>query len=270
MPAPPRNRYRSRRRSASEQPLGGLLQRWYQQLAVYRFERRWLLLLLPLLLLLAAGWWLADPHHLPLRQVVVEGSLERVDRQQLQQQLLPLLNVGFLFLDMAALQQQVAAQRWVRRALLRRIWPDTLVVQIEEQQPIAQWYDGDLLNDSGERFDGRGVELTTTLPLLTGPDASERLILERYRELQRLLVPLNSRITALTLSARGAWSLQLDNGIEVVLGRESLEERLLRLVRVWQHHLRSRVAMIERLDLRYTNGFAVRWRAGVSPSGSGA
>src|SRR5678816_2292351 len=54
---------------------------------------------------------------------------------------------------------------WVRRAAVRRVWPDRLEVSLEEQVPLARWGAEALVNTYGERFAGAvGGEL----PLFVG------------------------------------------------------------------------------------------------------
>ena len=107
-----------------------------------------------------------------------------------------------------------------------------------------------------------GGELAN-LPLLKGPEQSERKLTEHLLEMQRMLEPLGLHIARLDLSERRAWSMTLDNGLELDLGRKETYPRLLRFVRVYPGVLASKAGAIQRIDLRYTNGFAVRWRDGA-------
>ena len=70
---------------------------------------------------------------------------------------------------------------------------------------------------------------------------------------------------------RGSWSLALDNGIEVVIGRTDARSRLQRFVRVLPQLLgRQPQSAPERADLRYTNGFTLNRGAQQRPSTSPA
>ena len=68
----------------------------------------------------------------------------------------------------------------------------------------------------------------------------------------------------LTLEQRGAWTLTLANGIEVVLGRDQVEQRFERFITVYENRLASRVSEVSRVDARYSNGVAVQWKADVA------
>ena len=63
------------------------------------------------------------------------------------------------------------------------------------------------------------------------------------------------------MDERGAWSLLLGGGQEIRLGRRDVDERLLRFFDVVAPALAPELPRVRYVDLRYTNGFAVGWRA---------
>ena len=125
---------------------------------------------------------------------------------------------------------------WVRRATVRRIWPNRLVVGIEEHRAIALWGDGRLVNTFGELFTANLAEAEEDgpLPELAGPPASEQVVLARYRELERWLAPLGRKPESVQLS------LALQALRTAVLGGErdlpALEQRAMATLaeRGWQ------------------------------------
>lgn len=56
------------------------------------------------------------------------------------------------------------------------------------------------------------------------------------------------------------------NGLQLGLGRKETHLRLMRFVRVYAEVLKPRIEAIDSVDLRYTNGFAVRWHHGYAPA----
>ena len=78
--------------------------------------------------------------------------------------------------------------------------------------------------------------------------------------MRAMLSPLGLRVTELNLDQRRAWSMVLDNGLHLRLGRNDRQQRLERFARIYTGVLQSRLEAIESVDLRYTNGFAFRWR----------
>lgn len=74
-----------------------------------------------------------------------------------------------------------------------------------------------------------------------------------------MLDPLGLAIRGIRLDQRGAWSMELSNGTQIQLGRESALERLQRLLASWDSLMLEQTAPPSDVDLRYTNGFAVMW-----------
>ena len=68
----------------------------------------------------------------------------------------------------------------------------------------------------------------------------------------------------MTLSDRRAWRIVLSDGSTLLLGRHFTQERLDRFIRAWPRILRENWPRVQTLDLRYTNGFAVKERPGLA------
>lgn len=219
-------------------------------------------------LLLAAatntGLWLWEPANLPVKSVLIQGEMAHVSREALRQAVTPHVEDGFLRVDISTIRQAVEALPWVHHAAVRRKWPSTLMVEITEQRALARWGKEGLVNPEGGMFTATAEGALATLPLLHGPTNSQKLLVESYREMQRMLKPVGLHIDRLELTQRRAWQLTLDNGITLLLGRKESYPRLLRFVRVYPRVLAKRTEQIKRIDLRYTNGFAVRWREGAA------
>jgi cell division protein FtsQ len=164
--------------------------------------------------------------------------------------------------DLHAVRDAFEKVPWVRRAEVRRVWPNTLRISIEEHQALAIWNDGRLVNVQGELFTANVAEALVDAELLefAGPPGSEAAVTQRWQELRAWLAPLQLEPRAVTLSARYAWSARLDNGMTLLLGREQgmpLGDRVARWVQA--HPLAaSRLSReVIAVDLRYPNGFAV-------------
>ncbi|MCW8828392.1 MAG: cell division protein FtsQ/DivIB [Gammaproteobacteria bacterium] len=223
-----------------------------------------ILLLVPLGLgvLVWGGAHLFDPKTLPVNTVRIESPLQQLDQAAVRNAVLPHAKVGFLRVDVAAIRAELEALPWVAKSSVRRAWPDRLVVRISEQQAMARWDSGGLLNPEGERFAVNDSAVWQDLPLLRGPKQTEKVLMKEYRAMQRALEPLGLNITQLSMDQRRAWNLYLDNGLQLRLGRNDSHLRLQRFVRVYAGVLQPRLKTIDSVDLRYTNGFAVRWREG--------
>ena len=85
--------------------------------------------------------------------------------------------------------------------------------------------------------------------------------MQRYFAMRDRLLEMGMRITALRLDARGAWELDLDNGVTVRLGRQQLDERFNTFVATAARIVAQRATDIAYVDMRYANGFAIGWRS---------
>lgn len=182
---------------------------------------------------------------------------------------------NFFTLDLNDVRTVFESVPWVRHATVRRVWPNTLQVSIEEQQPLALWNENQMINTWGESFTANTGELDddTVLPQFSGPEGSEALVVQRYAELARWFAPLDMHVTELDLSPRYAWRATLSNGLKLDLGRDPgadapdphglpgalpFAQRIQRFVKAWpivSGRLEGRT--VTQADLRYPNGFAL-------------
>ncbi|MFN2338390.1 MAG: cell division protein FtsQ/DivIB, partial [Gammaproteobacteria bacterium] len=64
-----------------------------------------------------------------------------------------------------------------------------------------------------------------------------------------------------------ALELTLDTGVSMQLGRIDARQRVRRFLRAYPSLVASREERLQHVDLRYSNGFAVRWaRNGTTES----
>jgi cell division protein FtsQ len=202
----------------------------------------------------------------PIRNLVVEGTFQRVTPIQVEAAVADGLNSGFLTVNLAALQERVQLLDWVDRASVGRRWPDTLIVRVAEHQAAARWGESGLLNVRGELFTDYSQHSFAELPSLAGPPGSERDVARRYLAVRGKLVEADLSLERLELDERGSWRLVLGGGQEIRLGRRDIDERLFRFFHTVAPALAAELKSVEYVDLRYTNGFAVGWRDGPPAS----
>ena len=198
-----------------------------------------------------------------VRVVAVEGPFQRVSAVQVEKAVSAAIDGGFLSLDLERVRRAVEAIPWVDHAAVRRQWPAGLEVIVEEQVAAARWGDSGLLNVRGELFMTDARHVPPELPRLDGPPGSEALVANRYLAISGRLVEAGLRLSAVRLDARGAWELDLADGVTVRLGRRQVDERLERFLEAAVPLVTERATDISYVDLRYTNGFAVGWKTGT-------
>jgi cell division protein FtsQ len=217
-----------------------------------------------MVLLAATGWglsWLLRPDIWPVKTVRIQGELRHLSQARLRKLISAQAAEGFFGMDLSAVQRAVASQSWVRSVTVRRLWPDTVGIEVQEHVAVARWGESALVNRQGELFFPPRESFPQGLPRWEGPEGTEALVRERYRGMAKMLVPLGLRIVTLSLDERRAWRVRLANGIDIKLGRGREMERLAHFARVYPTLLADQAPRIAVVDLRYKNGFTVHWRS---------
>jgi cell division protein FtsQ len=222
---------------------------------------------LALVALGAAGFaWVARRPAFQFSDVRLEGDLQRNSVTTVRANAMPHLAGNFFTMDLAHTRAAFEQVPWVRHAVVRRVWPDKLVVALEEHQPVALW-EGDensdkMVNSHGEVFEANvGDVEDDSLPQFAGPEGTSAQVLEMYRRLQPMFGAMDAEVTALRLSGRGSWKVDLDNGAAVELGRgtqDEVTERTTRFIRTLPQVLHKFNAPLESADLRHAEGYAVK------------
>jgi cell division protein FtsQ len=190
----------------------------------------------------------------PLREVRIIEHPDRVTPAEVEAVVRDLRG-NFFTLDLAAARNAFERLPWVRRAAVRRHWPGRLEVAFEEHVPLARWGERALVNTHGEVFEGVHGG---ALPLFTGPAGTAKEIAIQYEYFRRALAEIGLAPGELHVSPRRAWQVKVQNGPTLELGREQIEARLARFVGAYGRTVARLERRIDYVDLRYSNGFAVR------------
>ena len=102
------------------------------------------LTVMAVLAMLAGGvYWLIQLPYFTLRTVEIEPApntaLRYVSPQTIRTAIAGKLTGNFFTMKLAETQAVFVEAPWVRNATVRRIWPNTIRVTLEEQQPFAFW-----------------------------------------------------------------------------------------------------------------------------------
>ena len=203
---------------------------------------------------------LSDPNRFPLEVVEVKGDFRYQDKRHLQDALGPHVDGGFFTVDVSAIRSAAEHLPWVYKATVKRVWPATLRIYIEEQQAVAQWGEQGYLNKKGEPFYPKQMNPALELPALAGPEGHELKVLESYHRVTRTLAPLGMAVAGVELDNRRAWHLQVSEGVLLELGRTDTRARLQRFISAYPIVFAGRIEHLKRVDLRYSNGFSVDWQ----------
>jgi cell division protein FtsQ len=205
-----------------------------------------------------------------IQGITVAGDTRHNNSVTLRANVAPRIAGTFFTVDLARVRAAFEAAPWVRRAVVQRDFPNRLRVRLQEHEPVALWVgegDARLVNSFGEVFEANLGEVEQdNLPTLSGPEGQSAEMLAMYRALEPVFSAMDMKIEALDLSGRGSWSVHLEAGAVIELGRGTVDEVLLRvdrflktLTQVVARYGRQANA-IESADLRHENGYAIRLR----------
>jgi cell division protein FtsQ len=220
-------------------------------------------------LLAAAAWWVLRQPFFPIAGIKVDGEVTHNNAVTLRANVAPQLAGNFFTVDLARARTAFESVPWVRKAVVRREFPNKLRATLTEHVPVAHWGDeagSKLVNGFGEVFEANVAEVDDQLPRLDGPIEQAGQVLGMYRLLAPLFQPYELNVVELGLSSRGSWHVLLDSGALIELGRGRSEEvvtrteRFLRTVSQVAAQYGRTVASVEGADLRHNEGYALRMR----------
>ncbi len=199
--------------------------------------------------------WAAALPIFSLHRLEVQGSLKHINEYQVKLAASRGVRGNFFTVDLDVVRQAFEKLPWVASARVTRRWPDLLVVELTEHQPLAHWNGKSLLSDRGVVIN---ATLDALLPRLNGMQGTGPEVLEAYRRFARTLASSGLRISELTYSPRRAWRIKTESGLEIALGRMEPDSRLERFATLYQKVSEKLGAPPAYADLRYAEGFAVR------------
>jgi cell division protein FtsQ len=227
-----------------------------------------------LLLAAAVGWWALRNPVFAIGGITVLGDTTHNNVATLRANVAPRLAGNFFTIDLKKAREAFEAVPWVRQAVVKRQFPNRLRVVLQEHEAEAFWgadSESHLVNSHGEVFEANAGDVEQDgLPRLVGPEGTSAQVLAMYAALKPLFEPLDLGVDQLQMTGRGGWTLHLDSGAVIELGRGTQEEVLARtqrfartLTQVTSKYNRRPEALVT-ADLRHADGYAVKLRGVVT------
>lgn len=222
--------------------------------------------------LISFCWFISDrvnsDEAVPISNVMITGTMPYTQTSDIEKALEQVNLSNFFQVDVNQVHQIVADLPWVYAVAVRKQWPNELKIHVTDQTPVALWNGDFLINQQGKAFQADTSRLEIELPEFFGPEGSEIIALNNYRDMSKLLKFSQFTIAELVLSERFAWQLTLNDGVTLNLGRENRIERVQRFMDVYPQIMQNKAAdqQINYVDLRYDTGLAVGWKPLTSDS----
>jgi cell division protein FtsQ len=249
---------------------------WNHPVRMQAFSR-FLMRCFAVMLVIGVLVWLSQRPVFALKQIQIEPvagqTFKHISKPIVKQQVLENVQGNFFSVRLEDVKRGFESMPWVRHANVRRVWPNGLVVSIEEQKPFGTWGGSDshtLMNAQGELFAGRVSEISDDVHLIDfyGPADASQEVMSLYQKASAWFKPWGLEVKSLALTERYAWHVKLSNGMKVEFGRDEensdknlTEERVARLFKYWPQVQEKWPNRVDAVDLRYANGFAVHLAA---------
>ncbi|MBV1870246.1 MAG: FtsQ-type POTRA domain-containing protein [Gammaproteobacteria bacterium] len=195
-----------------------------------------------------------------VKKILINKSLQYVEKNDVDALLEQALEKNFFTLDLKNVADSLNELPWVKSAQIKKIWPDTLLLNIHEQTPLARWKEDQLISVSGVVFSPIDASEFGSLPHLFGKESKREGITEFYYQSQRILAGNDLHVVRVDVESTFDWRVELDNGLLLILSAKQGIEKIEQFSRIYDAHILPKLMQISHVDLRYENGFVVSWQ----------
>ncbi len=244
----------------------------------------WVIVLVFVLLVVIVGLflldWLYNPEKFRIEEVEIRGQLEHVDTELIRTAVASELDGNYFSARLEDIEGAIRTLPWVFDASVRRRWPSTLVVGVDEVSPIAAWGSDRWLNATGELVEREHWD--GNLPMLDGPEHMKEVIWDAFQEWRGLFADQGLSLDRLEFDERELWHMTLSfdglmdrrripgadtadrsppvaAAVVMIVDNLDADARIRRLIRALNSQLITEFPNMRSVDLRYPNGFAIHW-----------
>ena len=222
--------------------------------------------------------WIISHKHFALKSVVldvVNNDNPNIDTQEIQQVIKTTFNGTTLSTDLKMMNELILDNPWVEQVVVRRVWPNTIVLRVEERRIIALWNNKYLISEFGELTDIQATHykkiedrLGCYLIKIEGPEDFLSKIVARAEVTNNLLTNINKKLLHLRLTDQFSWEAKTTKGMTLRFGGDDLQGPMYYRLENFTKSYSSlanklaekgiRSPEIHYVDLRYAKGFAIK------------
>ena len=204
--------------------------------------------------------YIDDVANFPINKVKVSADYKYISRDTIQSIITKYTGNSFFTFKSDALAKELKEIAWIASVTISRYWPDTVKVIVKEKKPIARIEPNGLITETGLVFFPPVDTIQLELPLLKGPKGRELVLLDMYKKANQILAQAQLTVTELVMTKSHAWTLTIQNGFKIKLGKVESIQRLQRFVKVYPEVVDDKVNKLVSVDLRYPQGIAIKWK----------
>jgi cell division protein FtsQ len=200
--------------------------------------------------------------------IIIKGDISHNDVKSVRNHIISNMSGNFYNMNLNESKKIFESLTWVNHAVIKRVYPNQIVVKLSEFKPKAVWgahEDLKLVDENGVLFDVNTEEdVDDQMPQLIGPEGKAKLLLDMYKDLVITLSPLKNKLKILELNVRGSWIVTLETGAHIELGRGNPIDIISRVNKFTSGaeqmlvKLNKKILDIQYIDLRHSDGYAMR------------
>ncbi len=222
--------------------------------------------------------WIISHKHFTLKNVILEvvnNDNPNIDKQEIQQAIKNTLNGTTLSTDLKIMVELILNNPWVEQVVIRRVWPNTIVLRLKEPRIIGLWNNKNLISEFGEltniplsHYKKIEKKLGCYFIKIEGPQDFLSQIVTRAEETNNLLININKKLSHLRLTEQFSWEAKTTGGMTLHFGGDDLQGpmfyRLENFTKSYPSLVNelaekgTRSPEIHHVDLRYAKGFAIK------------
>lgn len=196
----------------------------------------------------------------PIKTVKVSGAFQHLNEKKLQKRLVKHLTANYFNVNLLEVREAAEALPWIEKAWVKKEWPGTVLIKVEERVAIANWGDDQLISQHQEIFTSDDIKRLDKLPTFYGIDENAPLMVNRFNKMKSELEPLGLSVKTMKLEDRFSWRVTLNDGLRLVIDDVDFMKKLQRFVELYRKMPTTDRSYIEQADLRYENGLAIKWK----------
>ncbi len=200
--------------------------------------------------------------YFPIKTIIINSEIINSDKKSILYVVKKYVNKkSFFNLNVDILRRKIDKIEWIRSVKVRKIFPNEVQIEIEENVPIAIWNNKSYINDLGEIFFVNKIK--KKLPNFVIPKNRRHVILNYYFLLNKNLAKnkIEDSIAMIIEEDTRVLSFLLSSNIMVKIGSRDINDKIVKFFKIYNKLNSGDLEKIEYIDMRYSNGFVIKWKS---------
>jgi cell division protein FtsQ len=200
-----------------------------------------------------------------LKNIKIKGA-SQLPEAEILKKIYPYLSSSIFTTDMEKVKDAITAHAFVKDVRVKRVFPFSILIDVKERVPSALWVGsaGDIrvLDEEGSPYRGLSKGPTNGLLVINaGEKSAARSIFREVSQWDREGIVKRDSLSEVMYREGNMTLFSLDDGVEIILGKEDQKDRLKRAIAVLDD-AKKRGLLIKCIDARFEKGAIVKERKG--------